>query len=275
MFWKRPGDRAEGKECYSMIFDTHAHYDDEKFDKDREELLASFPQKGIGGVVNVAASLGTTKTTLELSEQYDWMFASVGVHPNEVGELDDAGMQWLFEQAGHEKCVAVGEIGLDYYWNKSEKDVQKKWFIRQIELARAVRKPVIVHSREAAQDTFEIIRAEHAEKMGGVIHCFSYSWELAREYLKMGFYLGIGGVVTFKNARKLKEVVKNAPLSRLVLETDSPYLAPVPFRAKRNSSLNLPYVVEELAQLKGITPEEVERVTWDNALRMYGLEGRI
>lgn len=258
-----------------MIFDTHAHYDDEKFDEDREELLAAFPQKGIGGVVNVAAGLRSTETTLELSEHYDWMFASVGVHPDEVGTLDEAGMQWLYEQAGHEKCVAIGEIGLDYYWNKSEKDVQKKWFIRQLALARDVKKPIIIHSREAAQDTLEIIRTERGGEMGGVIHCYSYSWELAREYLKMGFYLGIGGVLTFKNAQKLKEVVRNAPLSQLVLETDSPYLAPVPFRAKRNSSLNLPYVVEEFARLKDITPQEAERITWDNAVRMYGLEGRI
>lgn len=258
-----------------MIFDTHAHYDDRQFDQDREELLASFPEQGIGCVVNAAASLESIRTTLGLAERYPWMFASVGVHPDEVGELDEERFLWLCGQAEHEKCVAVGEIGLDYYWNKSEKDVQKKWFVRQMELARNMKKPIIVHSREAAQDTFDIIRTEHAEQIGGVIHCYSYSWELAREYLKMGFFLGIGGVVTFKNAQKLKEVVTNAPLEQLVLETDSPYLAPVPFRAKRNSSLYIPYIAEVIGQLKGIPTEEVIRVTWDNAVRMYGLSGRI
>lgn len=258
-----------------MIFDTHAHYDDEQFDADREELLASFYENGIGCVVNVAASLESVQTTLALAQRFPWIFAAVGIHPDEVGALDEERFSWLGEQAEHEKCVAVGEIGLDYYWNKSEKDVQKKWFIRQIELAKHIKKPIIVHSREAAQDTFEIIRDTHAGSMGGVIHCYSYSWELAKEYLKMGFYLGIGGVVTFKNAQKLKEVVKNAPLEQLVLETDSPYLAPVPFRAKRNSSLNLPYVAEEVARIKGICTEEVVSATWDNAVRMYRLEGRI
>ncbi len=257
-----------------MIFDTHAHFDAEQFDEDREKLLAVFPVRGVGAVVNVAASLASTRSSLALAEGYDWMFASVGVHPDDVGDLDEAELGWLYEQTKNPKCVAVGEIGLDYYWNKSEKEVQKNWFARQLQMARDVGKPVIIHSREAARDTFEIIREEKAWETGGVMHCYSYSWEMAREYLKMGFYLGIGGVLTFKNGQKLREVVKNAPMEQLVLETDSPYLSPVPYRGKRNSSLYLSYVVEEMAKIKGISPEEVEKITWDNALRLYGLEGR-
>ena len=167
--------------------------------------------------------------------------------------------------------VAIGEIGLDYYWNEPEPEVQKHWFVRQLELAREVGLPIVVHSRDAAKDTLDIIKAERAGELGGVIHCFSYSLEMAKEYLDMGFYLGIGGVLTFQNAKKLKEVVAYMPLERIVLETDCPYLSPVPFRGKRNSSLNLPYVVEAVSQIKGVPPEEVIRQTTLNARRMYRL----
>ena len=254
-----------------MIFDTHAHYDDEAFDEDREALLASLKEAGIGAVTNVGASLESCRTTLKLAEAYPWMYGALGVHPSESKDVKEEDMEWLAGLLRHEKIRAVGEIGLDYYWKEPNHEIQKKWFVRQLDLARQAGLPVIIHSRDAAKDTLDIMKAEKAGDMGGVIHCFSYGKEMAREYLNMGFYLGIGGVLTFKNARKLKEVVEYAPLSSLVLETDCPYLAPVPNRGKRNSSLNLPYVAEMLGELKGVGREQAEAVTWENALALYGL----
>lgn len=254
-----------------MIFDTHAHYDDEAFHEDREALLLSLWEGGVEAVVNVGASIQSTKNTLELIKKYPFVYGAAGVHPNETGELNDHLMDWLKHVSGEKKIVAIGEIGLDYHWNEPEPEVQKYWFARQLDLAREIKKPVIIHSRDAAKDTLDLMQAEHAEDIGGVIHCFSYGVEMAREYLKMGFYLGIGGVVTFNNARKLKEVVEYMPMERLVLETDCPYLSPVPNRGKRNSSLNLPYVVKAISELKGISEEEVIAVTSENAKKMYRL----
>jgi len=254
-----------------MIFDTHAHYDDEAFDGDREALLESLPAHGIEAVVNIGASIQTTKNTLELMKKYPFVYGAVGVHPNETGELNDHLMDWLKHVAGEKKVVAIGEIGLDYYWKEPEPEVQKHWFVRQLSLARETGLPVVIHSRDAAKDTLDIIKAERAGELGGVIHCFSYSLEMAKEYLNMGFYLGIGGVLTFNNGKKLKEVVDYMPLDRIVLETDCPYLSPVPFRGKRNSSLNLPYVVEAISQIKGVPAEEVIAVTNRNAKTMYRL----
>ncbi len=252
-----------------MIFETHAHYDDEAFDTDREELLGSFPEAGIGTVVNIGASIESTKTTLALAEQYPFIYAAVGVHPSDSAELDEDRIAWLEEMCARPKVLAVGEIGLDYYWDEPDREIQKRWFRRQLQLARKVNLPVVIHSRDAAKDTLDIMKEENAACMGGVVHCFSYGVEMAREYLNMGFYLGIGGVLTFKNSRKLKEVTEYAPMDRIVLETDSPYLAPVPFRGKRNSSLNLPYVVKAVSEIKGISEEEVIRITEENARRMY------
>ena len=252
-----------------MIFDTHVHYDDEAFDEDRDTLLCSLAENGIGAVVNIGASIQSTKNTLQLMKQYPFVYGAVGVHPSETGELNEQLMDWLKQVAGEEKVVAIGEIGLDYHWNEPEPEVQKRWFVRQLELAREARLPIVVHSRDAAKDTLDIIKGEHAGELGGVIHCFSYSLEIAKEYLNLGFYLGIGGVLTFSNARKLKEVVEYMPLERIVLETDCPYLAPVPNRGKRNSSLNLPYVVDAVSQIKGVAPEEVIAVTEQNAKKMY------
>ena len=254
-----------------MIFETHAHYDDEQFDEDREQLLAGLQEAGIETVVNVGATLEGCLSTIRLAEQYPFIYAAVGVHPDEVGTLDEEKFSWLKEKLSHEKVVAVGEIGLDYYWDQESHEVQKKWFRRQLEAAREAGLPVIIHSREAAADTLEMMK-EYGQDLKGIIHCYSYSVEHAREYVKMGYLLGIGGVVTFKNARKLKEVVEEIPLEALVLETDCPYLAPVPNRGKRNSSLNLTYVADQLAAIKGIDREKVEKITWDNARRLYGLQ---
>lgn len=256
-----------------MIFESHAHYDDEAFDSDRSELLSQCQNQGIEYIVNVSASLKSVQTTLELAERYPFIYAAVGIHPDEVGELNEENFAWLKEQCRHPKAVAVGEIGLDYYWDKENHETQKYWFGRQLDLAKELDLPIIVHSREACADTLEEIKKAHSPKLKGVIHCFSYAPETAREYLEMGYYIGVGGVVTFKNAKKLKEVVKMLPPERILLETDCPYLAPVPNRGKRNSSLNLPYVAEAVAELKGMETEEVIRITNENARKLY-FQGR-
>jgi TatD DNase family protein len=202
-------------------------------------------------------------------EKYSFVYGAVGVHPSDTEELTETLIDWLEEVAKKPKVVAIGEIGLDYHWDEPAKEVQKHWFNRQLELARKVSLPVVIHSRDAAKDTLDIMKEQKAEELGGVIHCFSYGVEMAKEYLNMGFYLGIGGVLTFTNAKKLKEVVSYMPMDRMVLETDCPYLAPVPNRGKRNSSLNLPYVVKAISELKGISEEEVVAVTNKNARDMY------
>lgn len=252
-----------------MIIDTHTHYDDKAFDEDRETLLAGMQQAGIERIINSGSSIDACKRTLELMEEYDFIYGILGVHPCECENLTEQDMDWLKIQAQHKKCVAVGEIGLDYYWDEPARDIQKKWFARQLHLARQVQLPVCIHSRDAAQETVDIMKAERAEEIGGVIHCYSYSKELAKTFLDMGFYFGVGGVVTFNNGRKLKEVVDYVPLDRIVLETDCPYLAPVPFRGKRNDSGKLVYVVDMIAQIKGISVSEVEEITCRNAYRLY------
>lgn len=251
-----------------MIFDSHAHYDDEAFDEDREELLGGMQKAGIAGIVNVGASLRGVRASQELAGRYPFIYAAVGVHPDEAGSLDEDTLQWMYGLCKAPKTVAVGEIGLDYYWDNESHDVQKEWFIRQLELARRLNMPVNIHSREAAADTMEIMKT-HGSGMKAIIHCYSYSREMALEYVRMGYLIGVGGVVTFKNAKKLKETVKAVPLSNIVLETDCPYLAPEPNRGKRNSSLNLPYVAQAVAELKGVTAEEVVKRTAENAKTFY------
>lgn len=255
-----------------MIFETHAHYDDEKFDEDRSALLSSMQENGIGRIINVSANLESLENTRKLMEEYPFIYGAFGLHPDEVGDLNEDVMARMRELCRMEKAVAVGEIGLDYYWDKENHEKQQYWFRRQIALAREEKLPMIIHSREAATDTLRVMKEEKSEEIGGVIHCFSYSVEMAEEYLNMGFYLGIGGVVTFKNAKKIKEVVQMAPMERILLETDSPYLAPVPYRGKRNSSLYLPYVVREIAEIKGISEEEVMETTEKNAVRLFRVE---
>ena len=252
-----------------MIFDTHAHYDDDAFDEDRDELLSGMTAKNVEYIVNVGASIESSKRSIALAEKYPFIYAAVGVHPDEVGELDEEKFNRLREWTKHEKAKAVGEIGLDYYWDKEQHDLQKHWFMRQMELAHEVNLPIIVHSREAAKDTLDMIIAAKPLDLSGIIHCYSYSVEQAREYLNMGYYIGIGGVLTFKNAKKLKEVAEYAPLSRIVLETDCPYLAPVPYRGKRNDSSKLSYVVEELAAIKQTPVEEVLCITNENGKKLY------
>lgn len=254
-----------------MIFDTHSHYDDEQFDIDRDELLMGLASNGVSNIVNVGASLRGCRASVEIAERYPFAYCAVGVHPDEVGSLEEQGIEEIRELLSSEKCVAVGEIGLDYHWMVQPKEIQEKWFRAQINLAREYKKPVIIHSRDAAEDTFTIMSDEHAEEIGGVIHCFSYSPEMAKKYVDMGFYIGVGGVLTYKNGRKLKEVAAATPLERIVLETDCPYLSPSPHRGERNNSAYIAYVVTELAGIKGISEEEVIRITEENAKRLYRL----
>lgn len=252
-----------------MIFDTHAHYDDDAFDEDRDELLSGMREQNVEYIVNVGASMASSERSMKLAEKYPFVYAAVGVHPDEVGELDAEKFEKLRQWTTHEKVKAVGEIGLDYYWDKEKHDLQKHWFMRQMELASECSLPMIVHSREAAKDTLDMVIAAKPLELSGIIHCYSYSVEQAREYLNMGYYIGIGGVVTFKNAKKLKEVAEYTPLSQIVLETDCPYLAPTPFRGKRNDSSKIAYVAEEIAAIKQIPVEEVIRITNENGRRLY------
>ena len=252
-----------------MIIDTHAHYDDKAFEEDRKQILDSIVCGGVGRIVNIGSSLEACRRTIQLMEKYDFVYGALGIHPTDSGELTECDIEWIKTQCTLEKCVAVGEIGLDYYWDEPDREIQKKWFVRQLELAKEVKLPVVIHSRDAAQDTVDIMKAEHAQDIGGVVHCYSYSRELAKAFLDMGFYFGIGGVVTFNNGRKLKEVVEYLPLDRIVLETDSPYLAPVPFRGKRNDSRKLTHVIDQIAEIKCITIEEVTEITTQNAHKLY------
>lgn len=254
-----------------MIFESHAHYDDKQFDQDRDELLLSMKENGIENIINVGSDFRGSKETVELTEKYDFIYGAIGIHPSDIEDLNEETCRWLKEKAALEKVVAIGEIGLDYYWDKEEEVQQKQryWFEWQMELAKQANLPVIIHSRDAAEDTLKLMKRIHAEEIPGVIHCFSYSREMAAEYVKMGYYIGIGGVVTFKNAKKLKEVAASVPLERILLETDCPYLAPEPHRGSRNSSLNLPYVAAEIARIREITPEEVIEATRKNAERLF------
>ena len=252
------------------LFDTHAHVYDKRFDNDREQVLSDVFAH-LKYVVCPSENLETSRKTTDLVNRYPRLYGAVGIHPHETCHATEDSLQELESVAReNHKIVAIGEIGLDYYWDNEPREVQKKWFIRQLELARELDLPVLIHSREAAADTMEIMK-ENAKGLSGVIHCYSYSKEMAQEYIKMGFYIGVGGVVTFKNAKKLKEVVENIPLTSIVLETDCPYMAPEPNRGKRNNSAYIRYVAEKIAELKGITYEEVVEQTEKNARDMYRL----
>lgn len=253
-----------------MIIDTHAHYDDKQFDTDRDALLAAMNPNGIEAIVNASAAVASWDPVLRLTRQYPFMYGMIGVHPDEVGGLNDETFSRMEQLLHEDKIVAVGEIGLDYYWDNESHDIQKHWFIKQLGLAEQLGLPVNIHSREAAADTMEILKA-YGKNLKAIIHCYSYSREMAEAYVKMGYLIGVGGVVTFKNARRLKETVEALPLSHIVLETDCPYLAPEPNRGKRNSSLNLPYVVKAIAKIKKVSEEEVIKVTAENARKFYGI----
>lgn len=294
-----------------MIFETHAHMDGEEFDQDREEILARIREEGISHLVNVGSDIESSRRSLALARQYDWIYAAVGVHPEEIREFyprsaqqikktadqneeereEENGiniiepmqpnwrdrsrgeqvMEEIRRMAGEDKVAAIGEIGLDYYWVKDleERQAQDYWFRRQLALAGELDLPVIIHSRDAAKDTLEIMRGVAKEGIRGVIHCYSYSREQALEYVKLGYFIGVGGVVTFKNGRRLREVVEAIPIHSLVLETDSPYMSPEPRRGRRNDPCNLRYIARRIAEIRGIPYDELVRVTEENAMRLY------
>ena len=253
------------------MIDSHTHMDDGAFDEDREELIQQIKEAGVEYMMNISASLTSIETSMELAKKYDFIYTSVGVHPCETQDLNEKSFQWLKEQVLFEKVKAIGEIGLDYYWQEPEKEIQQYWFRRQLALAHETKLPVIIHSRDAASDTYRIMKEEKADRLRGVIHCFSYTKETARDYLNWNYYFGIGGVVTFQNAKKLKEAVQYLPMENIVLETDSPYLAPVPLRGKRNSSLNLMFIARAIAEIKGIEVEKVIEITTRNTKKLYQL----
>ncbi len=257
-----------------MIFDTHAHYDDEAFNADREEILSGLSSHNIGNVVNIGVDIQTCKNTLKLAEKHSFIYAAIGFHPSDTKGMPKDNIDWLYEHAKDNKVVAIGEIGLDYHWSESEEEnqSQQEWFRAQIALAKEMELPIVVHSREAAADTMNIIREEKAAECGGIIHCYSYSAEQARQYVDMGFYIGVGGVITFKNARKLIETVEAIPLTSIVLETDCPYLAPEPHRGKRNDSSLLPLVATKISEIKGVSVEEVIKTTTQSAYKVYSIK---
>lgn len=261
----------------SKIFETHAHYDDESFDEDRYELIKRLLEDEVFAITNIGADLKTSENSVELASKFDRVIAVVGVHPDEVACLEEDGFARLKELAQAPKVVAIGEIGLDYfdrYVTKDEevKSRQRFWFLKQLDLAKSLKLPVVIHSRDAAEDTYELLKLSGIKK--GVIHCYSYSPEMADKFIKLGFYIGIGGVLTFKNAKKIKETVQHIGVEHIVLETDSPYLAPVPNRGRRNDSSNIKYVVDEISNLLNISKEEIINTTFRNALNLYNLEGK-
>ena len=250
------------------IFDVHAHYDDEKFDADREEVLSSMAEKNVICIVNAGTDIETSRKTLNYCEKYDFMYGAVGIHPECADKLPQNYLKEIENMAMHEKAVAIGEIGLDYYWDGVPRDIQKKVFTEQLELAYKLSMPVVIHDRDAHGDTMEILRKY---KPKGIMHCFSGSVEMCREIVNLGMSISLGGVVTFKNARHSVEVAKYIPLDRLMLETDAPYLAPVPFRGKRCDSSMIMMTAERIAEIKGISVEELLKITAENACRMYGI----
>lgn len=253
---------------YNNIFDTHAHYDDEWFDEDRDELLSALPSKGVIGVVSCGCDIDSTKANIQLAKANDYIYFAAGFHPENLEGFTIQDLEEIEKLAKEEKCVAIGEIGLDYHWMASSKEKQIEFFEQQIELAKKLNLPIIVHDREAHGDTMDILRKT---KPQGVLHCFSGSKEMARELVKQGMYIGLNGVATFKNARKSLEVVKEIPIERLVLETDCPYLAPEPNRGKRNDSSYIPFIAEKIGETLNMEAQEILNITAENAKKLYNL----
>lgn len=253
------------------MIDSHAHYDNERFDADRDAILEEAFRSGVTHIVNPGCDLGSSQAAVAMAERHAHLYAAVGFHPHEADKFSEGDLARLEALCAHPKVVAVGEIGLDYHYDFSPRPVQQAVLRTHITLARRVGKPVILHDREAHKDVLDIVRAEKAYEAGGVFHCWSGSRETAEEVLKMGFYIGIGGSVTFKNAHRLQDVAVHIPDDRLLIETDCPYMTPEPFRGRRNWSGMMVHVLEKLALLRGTTPETLERITTENAIRLFGL----
>lgn len=256
-----------------MLFDSHSHLNDEAFDEDRDEVIELLRENEVELVVNPGADMESSRSAVELANRVDFIYAAVGVHPHDVEEMTEEDVEELKKLAKeNNKVVAIGEIGLDYYYDNSPRELQKKWFIRQIELANELGLPFIVHDRDAHKDTMDIIKKYRKPETGCVLHCFSGSWEMAKEYIEMGCYISISGTVTFKNNKKTPEVVEHIPMDMVFIETDSPYLTPVPFRGKRNDSSKVRYVADKIAEIKGLTYKEVVDATNANARKFFGIE---
>ena len=253
-----------------MFFDSHAHFDDARFNDDRDALLSSMQKNGVSGIANIGADLKSSLSSVALAKKYDFVYAVVGVHPHDAESMTDATLSQIAALAAEEKVVAIGEIGLDYYYDNSPRDTQRYWFKKQMKLASKLNMPVVIHSRDAMEDTIKICRENKV--CGGVIHCFSGSAESARIFLDMGYYISFAGPVTFKNAKALPEVAKIVPEDKILIETDSPYLSPEPHRGERNSSLNVHCVAEKLAEIRGVTAQHIARITTENAKRLYRIK---
>lgn len=252
-----------------MLIDSHAHLDDERFDGDRDILIKSLKSNKLELVINIGADFQSSINSIELAKQYDNIYASIGVHPHSASEVTEETLDKFREMAKEEKVVAIGEIGLDYYYDNSPRDLQRKWFREQLKLAKELDLPVIIHSRDATQETFDIIKEAQDGSLRGVLHCFSGSVEVAMEYIKLGFYISIGGPVTFKNARVVKEVAEAVPLDKLLIETDCPYLTPEPYRGKRNEPMFVKYVAQKIAEIKDINFEELAKATNKNTKELF------
>lgn len=252
-----------------MLFDSHAHYEDSRFEEDRKEILNNAYINGVEYILDASSDVASAKEIISLTQEFDFVYAAIGVHPLNLESINDDTLSELIDISANEKVVAVGEIGLDYYYDSSPREMQKAWFAKQINLAKELNLPIIVHDRDAHEDVMNIIKNEEAKKVGGVFHNYSGSVEMAAKVLEQNFYISIGGPVTFKNARKSIEAVKYAPFDRLLIETDSPYLTPEPYRGKRNNSSYVRFVAQKIAEIKGVSFEEVARITTENAKRLF------
>jgi len=252
-----------------MLFDTHAHLEDERFDEDREQLIEELPERGVAYVVNVGSTLETSRMSVELAARYPFIYAAVGVHPHDVSQMSSRDLDDIEALAKSHKVVAIGEIGLDYYYDFSPRKLQKEWFARQINLAYSLGLPIIIHDRDAHADVLDILKAHKDRIVGGVMHCYSGSWEMAKDFMDLGFYIALGGPVTFKNAKRPVEVAQKISLDRLVIETDSPYLAPTPHRGERNNPAYVRLVAQKIAEVRGMVFEEIAQVTLQNAKKLF------
>ncbi|MBB6218686.1 TatD DNase family protein [Anaerosolibacter carboniphilus] len=255
-----------------MLFDSHAHLDGERFDVDRDQVIAHAKENGVGLIMNPGADLQTSMQAIEMATKYDMVYAAVGTHPHDAKDMDDITLELYRGLAAKPKVRAIGEIGLDFYYDHSPRDVQRQWFRKQIQLAREVSLPIIIHDRDANDEVMQILKEEKAFDAGVVMHCYSGSAELARQYVKLGAYISIAGPVTYNNARKTVEVVERIPLEHLFIETDSPYLTPVPHRGKRNEPAFVRFVAEKIAEIKKISFEEVAEQTTVNAKKFFNIK---
>jgi TatD DNase family protein len=254
-----------------MLTDTHTHLNARQFDEDRQQVIERAVNNGISRIINVGFNRETIPTSIELAERYDFIYSTVGWHPTDAIDMKDEDLAWIESLCSHPKVVAIGEIGLDYYWDTSPKDIQLRVFREQIRLARKVGKPIVIHNRDAHHDIVQVLKEERAAEVGGVMHCFSGSWETAKMCLDMNFYISFGGPITFKNAKQPKEVLAKVPMDRLLIETDAPYLTPHPYRGKRNETAYVRLVAETAAEIKGISLEELARITTENAVTLFGI----